>query len=273
VVAAAGAMTDQLALFPTVAAPAPAPRTYVSMYDDLLKETAQAMLLAPGCATRDDLFNLLQEKLPQASPATRRVNAYKILERFFPPGVPQPPVVAWWPQLTERDRLQLLLYEFGFSDHLVDDFLRQVLCPLAQAGRRVLPVEVLHAFVTVCLLRPDRKSGDRLLRLLKKAGWVTVAGEDLHLQAVAPSWAVMLYCLHREFGDGRAYPLAALLAARFRHVFFLTESAVEEVLLQAWNAQFIIYETQMSPVGFRLARTLAGLTAAPPPPLMEVSHG
>lgn len=257
----------QLTLFPTVAAPPPPPRVYVSLYDDLLRETAQALDLAPGCATRDALFAALQAQLPQASPVTRRVNAYKILDRFFHGAAVLTPLVAWWPHLAERDRRQLLLYEFARVEHLVDDFLATVLLPLVLADRRVLPLEVLHAFVTVCLLRPDRKTGERLLRLLKKSGWVTVAGEDLHLQAVQPSWAVALYCLHREFGDGAAYPLTELLHSRLRRVFFLSDRLVEEILMQAWNGQHFIYETQASPVRFRLVRSLAELTAAPPPPL------
>lgn len=263
----AAVTTGQLALFPTVTAPPAPPRVYVSLYDDLLRETGLALELAPGCATRDALFVALQAKLPQASPVTRKVNAYKILDRFFHSDAVQTPLVAWWPHLTERDRRQILLYEFALVEHLVDDFLAQVLLPLALADRRVVPLEVLHAFVTVCLLRPDRKTGERMLRLLKKSGWVTVAGEDLHLQAVAPSWPVALYCLHREFGDGAAHPMTALLASRLRRVYFMTDRQVEEVLLQMWNGQHIIYETQVSPVGFRLVRSLAELTAAPPPRL------
>ncbi len=256
---------DQLSLFPTVATAAVSPRGYVSLYDDLLREAGLAHDLAAQCTTREELLTLLQEKLPQASASTRRVNAYKLLERYFPGTDVRTPLAAWWRCLSERERLQLLLYEAARVERLVDDFVGSVLLPQVLAGSRTLRLEVLHAFVTVALLRPDAKSGERLLRLLKKTGWLRVEQEMLHLLETPPSWPVALYCLYREFGDGQAHPFAALTASRLRRLFLLDDRALESLTLQAWNGQHLAYETRLSPVGFSLRGTRAELTAAAPP--------
>jgi len=251
-------MKDQLSLFPKIENTSAVGPNYATLYDELLQESVLAICAAPRFTERHELLECLRDELPQKSPNTRRINAYKIMERFFPEENIHTPLVAWWPQLDEGTRRQLLFYTIACQEPLVIDFVTQVIYP--NLGHADFSVEVARAFVTLRLLRPDLKTAERLLRLLKKTGWIEVNKGRVKLLQVQPTWPAFLFALHEEFGDGKRRCLTEFNESRLRKFFLLSDAQLQSLLLRGWNQQYIIYETRRKPEGFRLKMTLSELT-------------
>ncbi len=217
-------------------------RSQKTIQDVLIKEGLQAVRLAVGLTSLEELREKLQQELSQNSAETRRRYAQSILLWFFEDGIDNLARKVWQAYEDEALERDILRYLYLTAEPLVGKCIENALFPLEES--MVIPAAYFERYLQGVLDEsPPPKTLERLKMNLAKLGFLdrsSAQGDRLgRIDLDKTAFLIVFHAIFSPTGP-RTVELASVLSHPFwKYLGLKSAQAVRAILREADAAHLL----------------------------------